>query len=650
MATGTDEWWEYQDDYTNRGYLTDGTSHFTSQIGVTYTDGNDGNEAQPLVLDIDSDGDADVITESGNYIKIYNSQMSLVDELSIGETFLSPPVSPNGTTFMFNTVSNNNWVKNYLYEYNGSRFKNICNLTYGIAYGASITQAGITCKGDYCYWLDGSTSQAGTKLNKIEWASCTNTSSFVINAEPVDYSTPAISDIDQDGSDEIVFLSDANGDGFDTGFSIYDTNGAGIPFLQTNIDGLGSNAVWNSPLIHNLEGGGGGGGGGYSEIIVSYIETGNLTIKAYDYLGAEQRTYSREQHQVSYPGGLTISDMGATNEYVCALGYSSGFVPRITCLDYEFGVIGEWNFGAVDGIAYPRGSMSSYDADGDGIDELVTSFGIINSDGNLLVETTGYAGYWFSIADVNGDEELELVGSNGTATRIIYSAYNNSVPVFNQFNYDTGNPVCNGTGNMTFYASESAEDYTNDNDEDTERINVTLPNGTSYVGAYHLSNPSVQVPVPAEVGTYTLSIYLQDDANDGDFSQRLDYTLITSSASLICNSIGESGGSSGVESDVAADGALDSSLETMWETIGLGKVGAAIMLLIAMVSVSGSIVLGMAKQQFDGGSIVAVVVAVNVLLMVMGVLLGMIDLWIPVTVVIGLIAIAVIQMYRGGGS
>ena len=95
-------WEQYQNDLGNSG-KADGIGNFDSGAITNFTNTLDGMNFQPLVLDLDNNGKNEIAIFSGNYLKIFDAKLNLIDEKFVGN-LLGQPTGYNIDNDMFKEI------------------------------------------------------------------------------------------------------------------------------------------------------------------------------------------------------------------------------------------------------------------------------------------------------------------------------------------------------------------------------------------------------------------------------------------------------------------------------------------------------------------------------------------------------------------
>jgi len=646
------DWETFQNDEANTGRYTTETGHF-SEIDVTLQTSN-GHNSQPLITNITGDADREIILMSGNFLQIYDDQLTLIDEVNTGEPLRGQlTLYDNGTDTIiihpyFSGDNSAQGINITMYRYNSTPvFEELCSLgTFiGKSSGSDITNnAGITCNGDYCYYAESMTTSGNAYFVKVDM---TNISGAVCGSQSLNLSvggnrvldqTPAIGDIDRDGRDEVIILVDDDADS-NTGLFVIDANGTGAPYLDTGfsadgrLDDISTGVSISNPIVHNID------DGGDLEIILSFLNAGSqLSITTLKSDGSTFAGFPVGGYTATTSWQTVVTEFGGSNEVLCTMGGNSTTNNTlILCVEDDGDMIANETFSGYTSAGANRLPIIAVDLDQDSttaeFDDILFPQGIIRSDFTVWVNTSLTANdYYIAVTDLDRDNEVEIIASKAGDTRVIYSDYVNLVPnLTNDVRVNTGNPIC--TGEQVTFSAIQDTDYTNDFSADTERLVLAFANGTNTTGSFSSTSPSVAHTFDV-VGSFQMTIYLQDNANPNDISQFVTYTATVSANTQICNGAGEEGTDTGVAPSSSDIG--DDVLESFGFSLGDGA--RLIVWLIIMIWV-----LFQLKEEQP-----LVLLGAGVLLIIAGVVLGMIPAWIPV--ILGMACAVVITLILFGNK
>jgi hypothetical protein len=531
---------EYQDDYSSRGYNHDSQSNFNSGIGTTYSV-NNGAGYQPLVFDLDNSGIVRLIGTNGNYIQLRDQFGNLVDEYNMGgSASCQPSISDdfNGDGFKeLNIVANSNFT---ILQYNGTWQKIYTNKMHS---GFGSVCNGIKCLeyagGKRCYMFSGAKS----------WYYSYNISAYYPHNDTLTgmnavTGVPAIGDLDNDGIVEQVIRDDADVDG-NYGFRVVR---ARTFQLICNVDDLAIGVRMANPVTYNID------GAGQTEIFVHYVNkiamykpdcTLAYPALQYDSLGGDTA--------VSNPVILTLPS--TSYPVACAYESYSGSVNEIAfgCIKGNGDTYNKnrtTGFKGAGTVTSTNTPLSAFGADinADGWDELITPSGayeLVGVTSKLLNLNYSVRGKVI-VADLNGDNENEVIFSNSTMYKLIYSSFTNEPPVFNtrSIGQNYASPLCPGT-TLTFSATECVVNtsgypchYTNDRQQDTERLVSDCGNPSAPYTNGTFVEQGIQVScLMNTMGGQTIKVYLQDQSNKNTYAQykTISMTVINGTPGFTCN-------------------------------------------------------------------------------------------------------------------
>jgi len=241
-------WQTYQNDLRNTG-ASNGTGYFplkTANFSVDL-----GMDFQPLVGNLDSNGNNEIVIFSNNSLIIFNPQLNKLNQVSVGAILGQPALfdfdNDGLTEIIFNSRQN---LTDYFfaYQYNNSNLKQEFNIT--LSNDANFS--GIKCftsSDNFCVFKD--------KKNYINIVNMTSKANSTYNTSVYDetrQTVPAIGDIDNDGNLEAVFwFNEDNSSGY--GFLVFDLNERRLDnyFNHSGIvDNIFSPIILGPSLFHQL--------------------------------------------------------------------------------------------------------------------------------------------------------------------------------------------------------------------------------------------------------------------------------------------------------------------------------------------------------------------------------------------------------------
>src|SRR3989344_3987465 len=131
LLTASASWEQFQNDELNNG-KANGTGYFNERTIKSVNDSLNGMDFQPLVSDVDNNGKKEIVIFSGNYLKIFDARLSLVDEKFVGK-LLGQPTAFNIDSDLFKEIifiSNFSGINYFFaYQYNNSGFNHEFNFS-----------------------------------------------------------------------------------------------------------------------------------------------------------------------------------------------------------------------------------------------------------------------------------------------------------------------------------------------------------------------------------------------------------------------------------------------------------------------------------------------------------------------------------------
>jgi len=560
-VTATD-WTTYAKDNSNNALQnTSFIGGFDLLGSHTYNSVAFGTDYQPLIADFDADGTNEIAIHHGNLIKFYTlsltNTLTLENEFNLGASVGSQPTSINVDSdsrieliFALSTSM-------YTADYDGTNL----NLTLNGTIGSVIAETGISCVNDTvvkCYM--GTTAGMIVEYNA---STAAHQNSTVLQATAsfsnLDYGlqiSPVIEDINNDGELEIILPYDDSGDVQDEGLIVvnqedltldtsFSTDGK-IPNL-----GAGTNdAKISGVLTHDFDGGMTETCLTLSEISLGASSTEHARIICYNGLGTEivnvQVRSDSTVDDTSISNPVITNVLGSGDNHVCALAAQSNNL-RIACYDETGTVVADSRTVDNTGSKYvtasvttERYTMTSANIGTDESNDLIIGNAVFGGAADLSLRifnlTTPTATNVQSnsvTADLNGDNQLEIIGLYTSYLYVATSDFTNQPPTLTAtFGRTWLNPVCNGS-TIKFSAVEYDEadtrptgtNYYNDIDLDQERLRANC-NGTANIvnGSYSQANPTVSCTYTVP-GTYEVDIYIEDASNPGDLTQ-LDTEIV----------------------------------------------------------------------------------------------------------------------------
>lgn len=555
-----------------------------------------GDTSQPLVGDVDNDGTQEFFVTGQNYVDLIhiNSSISTTSVITTniiaehnnrGVNQVQPALWKNpvdGKTSWVTIV--NNTIQAYRYtDETPLAFSFTASFPPTVLKGCTVWD-GIKCSqsSNNCYALCENKSLGGLLAYKFAMTTNTTTTSNITfallrNTSVGQITQPfALGDINNDGTEDLVFGCDANQNGIfgvcviDSGSMNYNSyfNGNGVfDDLTRSFNSEAPGTYYGgefitSPVIANLD------TIGDSEIIVGRIAAANSLSGACTegqinaigmtalrasgsvywnttfvnalnkYFGCNGITLG-EQH----PSQPFISTMNNTLEVCMSHNHAfSGGNRSDGCVLGTTGAVRLTKNGTGQAIPIYASSGLSFLRNATTHDDYVLlgqflysvnqtgQFGVMNQIGTVdSFDSTGS-----SIAsDVTNDGNIDLINAINSQTTVAYlqssaTVTNDSLPVLNTSMRNGGyygwfnGPICKGT-TQTYRATKcpgtgSGCNYNNDLGSNAERLTTNCGTGTTTQGAFNLTTPAVSC-LYNNTGTFSVTIYLQESTHAQDLSQ-----------------------------------------------------------------------------------------------------------------------------------
>ena len=241
------DWNTYENDLRNSA-SPDGIGYFPVNT-ANFTNNDFGTDFQPLVSDLDNDGNNEIIIFSNNSLIILNPQLDIKSQTKIGSILGQPTLfNLNGTAnIIFNARQNSDYF--FAYKFYNSTLVQIFNisLTNDADFG------GIKClnlnETDICVFKD-----RKNYVNIINMGSRVDTKYNASAYDETRQTVPAIGDIYNDGRHEAVWwFNEDNSSGY--GFLVFDLNNRRLDTNFNNrgiIDNIFSPLILGPSLYHQL--------------------------------------------------------------------------------------------------------------------------------------------------------------------------------------------------------------------------------------------------------------------------------------------------------------------------------------------------------------------------------------------------------------
>lgn len=433
-------WEQFQNNEVNTG-KANGTGYFHEGAIKSLNDSLNSMDFEPLVSDVDNNGKNEIIIFSGNYLKLFDNKLSLLDEKFVGN-LLGQPTVFNIDNDLFKEII---FISNisgadyfFAYEYNNTNFNHEFNFTVanrGIGAGIKCTGIGNT---NACIFMDNAQYIHIVNLSS-KTDSSYKTSSYNDTMEKI----PAIGDLHGNGSLTAVFWFDKNNDN-DYGLLAFDILGRDLDF-SFNRSGIADDivtpygarfALKGHPVLADLN------NDNKLEIAVSvfYDDTPNNAMaqdwftELFVYNSSGKKLFSKCELNTILNNGCNdasseTSQWEGTNPFVldsdnngiddiCFIkdkkswGYFKNMT--ISCYNYPGSKI-------LDSEIIPPASTiktaATADMNGDGVMDIITENNIYYKNGSSFYSHN--FGYNFAIpADIDGNGRLDLLLSKSSLTKV----------------------------------------------------------------------------------------------------------------------------------------------------------------------------------------------------------------------------------------
>ena len=362
------------DDSLVFGTVTNLTSYSQTSYGTLY---------QPLVNDLDFDGNLDIVVQSGSFLLVYNRTWGLKAQHTVsltGQPTLTEvsDLDNDGFTSFESYILAHNETVVWIYDFNGSLLDEIYELNVSDDENISLGNNGFKCfyesvvlSSEVC--ISKYLRYNGTDLGKqvtggymsiVIPDTCHNTSCFTVtywdffDLNHTLATIPNFYNIDDDGAREVIFWSDFDGDA-SYGFSVFHTTAQSrflfVDNLTESEDPTDAYA-FNNPIMYNLD-------AGLGEVFFT---------NSNDAIGVDSLLYCYDTVGAACAGfPITVADVAdyGSNNY---FGHSN---PVIAEVDGETGicVFGHVRTSGSEGEGQDEARIACYEGDGTIINQAYCS-------------------------------------------------------------------------------------------------------------------------------------------------------------------------------------------------------------------------------------------------------------------------------------
>ncbi|MBL7055794.1 hypothetical protein ISS07_02680 [Candidatus Woesearchaeota archaeon] len=441
-------WEQFQNGDFNQGDVS-GVGYFSGGDVVNFSV-SFGSDHQPLISDVDSSGEKEIIIFDNKRLKLFNAFLELINETFVGDLL------GQGTIFSMDEDSYDEIIFNanvsgvsyfFAYEFNGTALNQELNFTISngaIGSGVKCFSSGTT---KTCVFMDNS-----QYIHIVNLSSKTeeifNTSVFNDTHEKI----PALGDIDLDGQLEAVWWHDADDDTrygflvFDLVSKSLDVNFSGDGIVDDVYNSINNGFVLKGhPVLVDLN------QDGKLEIAASVLYNDATQLEMWTDWFMELFVYDNEGNKLfSKCEDNTVSDVGCNDgtsesvrhegpnpfvldsdsdgfDEVCFMKDKKkyGHIKNMTmsCYNYSGGLVLESNLNTfTDTIR----TATTADMNNDGLIDIITENNIYALNGSSIF-SHGFGSNYVIPIDIDGNSALDLVASKSGETIIFLDNKNYSV-------------------------------------------------------------------------------------------------------------------------------------------------------------------------------------------------------------------------------
>jgi len=434
LSIGASASWEtYENDLRNSG-SSDETGYFPLDT-ANFSSNTYGMNFQPLVSDLDGNGDNEIIIFSNDSLIIFNPQLGILNQTKVG-TILGQPAVFNKSIIFNSRINNSNYF--FAYQYNASGLNQKFNIT--LVNDADF--GGIKCIGlngtNSCIFKDKMNYVHITDLD-AETDSYYSVSAYNETIQTV----PAIGDIDNDGDTEAVFWLDYNGNN-QHGLMAFDLSKKKVKWIADDIFvslfGIAStNILKGQPVLVDLN------NDGKLETAVSVFYDDDLpNLYPYNDWFTELFVYSHNGTKLfskceantilnnrCNDASSVISSWEGTNPFV--IDFDKNGADDI-CFIKDKKIGGYFAYMALNCYNYSgdeianvrlsnnpqgiRGTAMASDINNDGNKEIIISHDIYLLNGTIIFDMPSLDIFHPIAVDIDGNKGMDLLWTQGSQTKI----------------------------------------------------------------------------------------------------------------------------------------------------------------------------------------------------------------------------------------
>ena len=434
-------WQTYQNDLRNTG-AANGTGYFPLRT-ANFSDDSIGMDFQPLVDDLDRNGNNEIVIFSNNSLVIFNPQLDVLTQTKVGSILGQPALfnfdDDNPVEIIFNSRQN---LTDYffVYQYNESKLNQEFNIT--LPYEANFS--GIKCLNlngtDSCVFKD--------EKNYIHVINLSSKADSFYNTsiyDEIQQTVPAIGDIDDDGSLEAVFWFNEDNNS-DYGLLAFDLRQRSIKWVIDNTYApIASNYILKGqPVLADLN------NDNKLEIATSVFYDDLCNVEAcgdwftelFVYNSTGGKLFSRCEKNPSNvdcnDGSSSSSKFEGTNPFILNINHSSfdsvcfikdkkaGYSFKnmeASCYNYSGDMVFESEL--LPTTVTVKTAIAA-DINNDGNNEIITEKQIYDKNGSSILELQFGSNFVVPV-DIDGNKGLDLVWAANSQTKVFLDNNNYTI-------------------------------------------------------------------------------------------------------------------------------------------------------------------------------------------------------------------------------
>ncbi len=434
-------WDTYENNLRNTG-TSNATGYFPLKT-ANFTNDYFGMNFQPLVDDIDNDGNNEILIFSNNSLIVFNPQLEVKSQTKVGNIMGQPTLfnfdNDSLMEIMFNARQNSSFYF-FAYQLNNSVLKQEFNVS--LPYDANFS--GIKClklgSSGICVFKD--------KLNYvhvIDLSAKTDSSYSTSNFNETKQTVPAIGDIDNDGNlDAVFWYNNDSNQGY--GFLAFDLGQRKIKWAVDNIfsPNFFSYTLKGQPVLVDLN------NDNKLEIAASAFYDDNLPnldpyndwfTELFVYNSSGSKLFSKcEKNTVldngCNDGSSTINRWEGSNPFI--LDYDKNGIDDV-CFIKDVKISGSFSYMALNCYNYSGSEIAKVkltsdqgiestamaaDMNNDGLKDIITAYPIFLQNGTSIGFNPSLGTYHPIAVDIDGNNGLDLIWTKGNQTKVFLDSNN----------------------------------------------------------------------------------------------------------------------------------------------------------------------------------------------------------------------------------